>query len=498
MKKLLHVAVIHLLFFAFALSSTFTLAAGVEPSPLNGQWKGQLKVPGGSLDLIITIVPLTGGTYYAALDVPKQKISRMPVEVEFKKDDVLLKIEQAGSRFTGTLSDDKKSIAGTWEQPGLKEQVTFVQAVASVVSAPSFKPALPYKLEEVIVPNKPAKLRLGATLTMPTGNGPFPAVVLISDSGPQDRDASQEEYHMFAILADYLTRHGIAVLRYDDRGVGKSDGHYAIATTADLVTDAQAAMGFLRAHYRVDKKKVGMIGHGEGANIALLAATQLKSPDFVISLAGYGLPGRDVLRRQQVEIMRMIGANSTQVDAALKLHDKMINIIRQTPNNNQARGKVAAMIRLNNADIDPLMARARAAQLTSPWYRYYLDFDPKMKLGEVRCPVLALNGNEDLQVTAGKNLTILQKGLKANGNRNVTVHKVTGVNHSFQPDQSEWPLVNGEQKPNFSPKALALMQTWLDEHARPAPLAIAPTPRSNPKTTLQRPSKPAAVQKTGR
>ncbi|WP_167852149.1 alpha/beta hydrolase family protein [Hymenobacter elongatus] len=489
-----------LIFLVFYLPLTTARAgvAGVEPSPLNGQWKGQLKVPGGSLDLIITIVPLTGGTYYAALDVPKQKISRMPVAVELKKEDVVLKIEQAASRFTGKLNPDGKSMAGTWEQPGLKEPIEFVQATASVVSAPTFKTALPYKLEEVIVPNKAAKLRLGATLTMPTGNGPFPAVVLVSDAGPQDRDASQEEYHMFGILADYLTRHGIAVLRYDDRGVGKSDGHYAIATTADLVTDAQAAMGYLRAHYRIDKKKVGMIGHGEGANIALLAATQLKSPDFVVSLAGYGMPGHEILRRQQVEIMRMIGANSTQVDAALKLHDKMINIIRQTPNNNQARGKVAAMIRLNNADIDPTMARARAAQLTSPWYRYYLDFDPKAKLGEVHCPVLALNGNEDLQVTANKNLSILQKGLKSAGNRKVTAHKVAGVNHSFQPDQAEWPLVNGEQHPNFSPKALEVMQTWLGEHARPAPLAIAPTPRSNPRTSLQKPSRPAAAQKVSR
>ncbi|UOQ54597.1 alpha/beta hydrolase family protein [Hymenobacter cellulosivorans] len=468
-----------------------SVVAGGEPTPLSGQWKGPLKVPGGSLELILTIVPLTGGSYYAALDVPKQRVSRMPVDMTLTNSDVLLKIEQAGSRFTGKLSKDRKSMTGTWEQPGLKQEVKFEQGAAAVVSAPTFKPAQPYKTEQVIITNDKTDLCLGATITTPNGNGPFPAVVLVSDSGPQDRDAAQQEdYRMFAILADYLARHGMAVLRYDDRGVGKSGGRYAAATTADLMTDAETAMNYLRSRPRIDKRNVGMIGHGEGANIALLAAAEAKGPDFVVSLAGYGMPGREVLRRQQVEIMRMIGGNATQVDAALKLHDKMISIIRQTPNSNQARGKLAAMIRMSNVDIDPTMARARAAQLTSPWYRYYLDFDPKVKLPAVKCPVLALNGVEDLQVGATKNLALLSKGLKAGGNRHVKTVKIAGVNHAFQPDESQWPLINGEQQPNFSPKALALMQTWLEENTKPGP--IINTPRSNPKSDVKKVSKPTA------
>ncbi|MCB2378882.1 alpha/beta hydrolase [Hymenobacter sp. BT635] len=489
MKNYLHVVLVAILLLGISLAPATSRAAGGEPTPLSGQWKGPLKVPGGSLELIITIVPLTGGTYYAALDVPKQKVSRMPVDMTLTDNDVLLKIEQAGSRFTGKLSKDRKSMTGTWEQPGLKEDVKLVQDASPVVSAPVFKPAQPYKTEQVIITNEKTDLCLGATITTPNGNGPFPAVVLVSDSGPQDRDAAQQEdYRMFAILADYLARHGMVVLRYDDRGVGKSGGKYAAATTADQMTDAETAMNYLRSRPRIDKKNVGMIGHGEGANIALLAASELKGPDFVVSLAGYGLPGRDILRRQQVEIMRMIGGNATQVDAALKLHDKMINIIRQTPNSNQARGKLAAMIRMNNVDIDPNMARARAAQLTSPWYRYYLDFDPKVKLPAVKCPVLALNGVEDLQVAATKNLAILSKGLKAGGNKRVKTYKLAGVNHAFQPDEAEWPLVNGEQQPTFSPKALALMQTWFDEYAKPSVNRM--TPRSNPKPDVKKVAKP--------
>ncbi|MBG8553335.1 alpha/beta hydrolase family protein [Hymenobacter guriensis] len=460
MKKMLPV---FLLIWGF-LWSVSSAWAGAEPPVLNGQWTGQLKVPGGEMELIVTIVPLSTGGYYAALDVPKQKVSRMPVEAQVKGRDVQLRIDQAGSRFVGKLSEDGKLMAGTWEQPGLKSELILTRTATSAVNA-AFKAAPPYKKEEVIVPNKVAKLRLGATLTMPSGTGPFPAVALVSDMGAQDRDASQEQYRMFAILADYLTRRGFAVLRYDDRGVGQSNGKYLAATTADLVSDAQSALGYLRAHYRVKKTQVGLIGHGEGANIALLAAAQPKGPDFLISLAGYGQPGREVLRQQQVEIMRLIGANTAQVKAALDLEDRMVETIRQTPNNALARAKVGVMLRQNNADIDHTMVSARADQLTSTWHRFYLDFDPAARLGEVKCPVLALNGTDDLQVASGKNLSILSKGLR--NSPEVKTEKLANVNHWFQPPVAEWAMVSGQQQPVFSPKALQLMNDWLVKQTQP-------------------------------
>jgi len=491
MKNRLLAAFLLFLVLCFPLLSWARPAGGAN-SVLGGQWKGQLQVPGGSLGLIITIVPLTNGSFYAALDVPQQKISRMPVEVEMKGNEVALRIEQAGSRFTGKLTPDTGTLNGTWQQPGLTGPLVLTRSNAAVTTAPKFKVAPPYRLDDVIVPNKVAKLRLGATLTMPQGNGPFPAVVLVSDSGPQDRDAEQEEYRMFGQLADYLTRHGIAVLRYDDRGMGKSTGVYSSATTADLVTDAQAAMGYLRAHYRVDKKQVGIIGHGEGANIALLAARLPKGPDYVVSLAGYGLPGREVLRRQQVEIMRLIGANTAQVDAALKMDDQLVEVVRQNPDNALARAKVGVLLRQSNANIDPDMARARAVQLTSPWYRYFLDFDPQSNMTGVKCPVLALNGAADLQVTAGKNLAALHKSLRASGNRKVTVQKLTGVNHLFQSDPTEWPVFEGQPKPAFSPEALKIMHGWIAQQVVVVKPEVTPitVKRVAPATT-----KPTATKK---
>lgn len=472
------------------------VVAGPKPSaadsPLGGQWRGDLKVPGGTWELVITIIPLSNGTLYATIDVPKQKISRMPVKAELKGSEVTMRIEEAASKFAGKLSADGKKISGTWTQPALTGPLVLERTSGSVINAATFKPALPYREEEVVVPNKVAKLRLTGTLSVPQGKGPFPAVVLISDSGPQDRNVVVDNYRMFNILADYLTRRGVAVLRYDDRGVGKSTGSYQQATTADLVSDAQAAMGFLRAHYKIDKTQVGMVGHGEGANVALLAATDKNAPDYVVSLAGYGLSGPEVLKRQQVEIMRLIGANTQQVTSALQLHEQMLSIIRQTPNNEMARAKVAAMLRMSNADIDFTMVQARARQLTSPWYRYFIDFNPQTKLGEVKCPVLALNGAADLLVAANKNLPTLQKGLKSSGNRQVETHKLPGVNHWFQTAATDWPLIDGQVQPTFSPKALALIHGWVAQHSTPA---ATPTPAKTP--ALTRPAPKAAAKPAG-
>lgn len=477
MKK----AIPALVLFFLTIWAAVPALAGETPTPvLNGQWKGPLKVPGGSLELIITLVPLSNGTYYAALDAPQQRISRMPAEAELKGNDITLRIEQAGSSFVGKIKDGGAQLTGTWTQPGLSVPLTLTRAATAPATA-NGKPRLtpPYREEDVVFNNSAAKIRLSGTLTVPAGPGPFPAVVLLSDAGPQDRDVEQQEYRMFGQLADHLTRRGIAVLRFDDRGVGKSQGNYLTATTLDLMGDAQAAMSFLRTRNLVDPRQIGLVGHGEGANVALLAAAQPEPsrPAFVVSLAGYGLTGRAILVRQQMEILRLIGANPAQVKAALDFHERVIDIIRQTPNDNQARGKVAANLRLNNTDLDPQMARARAAQLTSPWSRYFLDFDPSIKLAEVKCPVLALNGNADLQVTPDQNLSILKKGLK---NAPLKAKTLSGVNHWFQPEEKDWPLVNGAQQPTFSPKALDLVREWIfDNTTRPAPIPVT-EPRATP------------------
>ncbi len=460
------------------VQSNFVFAADppTKPAPLSGQWKGPLKLLGGEIAVIITIVPLTNGTYYAALDAPQQRISRMPVEVELHGTDLKLRIEQAGSSFAGKVLDNGARLSGTWSQPGVTAPMVLTRAVAAGPAVAKFKATPPYRETEVSFPNPVSRQRLGGTLLVPAGEGPFAAVVLLSDLGPQHRDVDVSGYRMFGQLADYLCRRGIAVLRFDDRGVGKSGGSFASATTADFVTDAQAALAFLRTRPLVSAHRVGLLGHGEGANVALLAAAAPgRAPAFVVSLAGYGQPGYDVLLRQQGEIMRLIGAEPAQVKAAQDVYQHTVSIIRQTPDNATARTKVAAVLSSTNTGLDAGMARARATQLTSPWSRFFFDFDPQARLDKVPCAVLLLNGTADLQVSARHNMVPLQKALRR-ARRTVAAYKLPGVNHLFQPLPTQWPMVNGVQQPTFSPDGLKLIHSWVALETRlpgaPLPLTV--------------------------
>ncbi|WP_035558863.1 alpha/beta hydrolase family protein [Hymenobacter sp. IS2118] len=457
-------------------------AAAKLTGPLNGQWKGPLKLLGGQITVVITIVPLTNGTYYAALDAPQQRISRMPVEVELKGNDITLRIEQAGSSFVGKVLEGGDKLSGTWTQPGVKAPMLLERAatVQSKAAAP-FRPAPPYRVTQVSFQNPSSKQHLGGTLTVPAGEGPFPAVALVSDLGPQSREVEVSGYHMFGQLADYLTRHGIAVLRFDDRGVGQSSGTYASATTADFVTDAAAAVAFLRKRPLISAQRVGLLGHGEGGNVALLAAMAgRQAPSFVVSLAGYGQPGFDVLLRQQGEIMRLIGSDAAEVKAAQDAYQRLVAIVRENPNNELARAKVATVLNSSNTGITVAMANARAVQLTSPWSRYFFDFNPISQLNKVECPVLLLNGTSDLQVPAKRNMAPLRRGLNK-----VTAYRIDGVNHLFQPAPAQWPLVNGVQQPTFSPEALKKISEWVAIKTQPAPARslLKPSPAAPAKSS---------------
>ena len=455
------------------------------PVPLSGQWKGPLKLLGGEISIIITIVPLTDGTFYAALDAPQQRISRMPVEVELKDDNLTLRIEQAGSSFVGKVLDGGATLQGTWKQPGVTAPMVLTRVVASTQAVTRFKATPPYRESEVSFVNPTTKSHLSGTLTVPAGEGPFAGVVLLTDSGPQTRDVEVNGYRMFGQLADYLTRHGIAVLRFDDRGAGKSTGNYATATTAGFVTDAQAALTFLRSRPLVSAHRVGLLGHGEGANVALLTAAEPgRAPAFVVSLAGYGQPGDEVLRRQQGEIMRLIGADPSQVKAAQDVYQRTVDVIRQTPDNPTARTKVASLLTGANMGVDASMARARAVQLTSPWSRYFFDFNPQAQLAKVQCAVLLLNGTADLQVSARRNMTPLYKALRR-AKRTAVSHRLDGINHLFQPAPARWPMINGVQQAVFSPDGLKLIQTWVAQETRlpggPLPVTVKRPPSSTRK-----------------
>ena len=434
-----------------------------EAPPLDGLWKGQLKVPGGQLEVIFRLRKLTGGEYFSTLDVPLQKVSRMNVKAEVKGDTVRLFAEEAATRFVGRVSADGKQIAGTWQSPGFKTPLVLNFSPLQDMSAKNVRLTPPYREEEATFSNLTVNARLSGTLTIPAGPGPFPAVVLLSDSGPHDRDGQVGDFATLGQLADYLTRRGVAVLRFDDRGVGKSSGP-AATTTADLVSDAQAGLNYLRTRPEIDLSHLGLVGHGEGGNVALLTAAQPLPPAFVVALAAYGLPGRDIVVQQQATTLRTLGTEVPQIEAATKRQQAMLEIIRQTTDNAQAQAIVANMLKQNNAAIDNATAQSSAAEMTSARYRYFLAFNPIEKLSAVSCPVLLLNGTADLTINADANLNALKAGLSKN--KGLVVKKLVGVNHLFQPDPTKWPIVNGQSQPNFSPEAQETIREWIVAQAK--------------------------------
>jgi pimeloyl-ACP methyl ester carboxylesterase len=428
-------------------------------TPLDGLWKGPLKLPGGELDVIFRLVKLSSGEYFATLDVPKQRVSHLSVTVTTVADTVVFASAEANCRFTGHLLPDGTQLQGIWQQPGLRVPLTLTHtALPTAVAATKARLTPPYREESVTFANTAASLKLAGTLTVPAGPGPFPAVVLLSDVGAQDRNGTVNEFGPQGWLADYLTRRGIAVLRFDDRGAGQSTGE-AEATMADLVTDAQAALGFLRTRSELIPTSLGLIGHGEGGNVALLAAASPQPPAFVVGLAPYGLPGRDIAMQQQEATLRSLQTSSSQMAIALKRQQMTFDAIRQTIVRSQARAIIINILKQDNPLLSEAAAEARASELTTVPYRYFLSFDPAETLAQVTCPVLLLYGAADPLLNPDSNQEALVKGLK--NNKAVTARKLPGVNHLFQPERDQWPIVGGQAQPNFSPAAEEAIRAWI-------------------------------------
>lgn len=436
-------------------------APAVGPLPLGGLWQGKLAVLGGRLDLTISIVPLASGRFFAALDVPAQRVARMMTEMTVRDDSVLFVMPGAGSSYAARYVATKRQLEGVWMQSGVKSPLELNYApMPTLGSGTATRLAPPYHEEEVTFSNPVSRLNLGGTFTVPPGKGSFPAVVLVSDIGTQDRDGTVGNFHLLGILADYLTRRGIAVLRYDDRGAGKSGGNSSLATTAMLVSDVQAGMNFLRSRIEVNIGRIGVIGHGEGADVALLAAGQPLPPAFVVSMAGYGLTGEQTLLQQQVARLKAEKLDPVTVQAAYERQKTMYEIIRQsTPS--QALSIVSNMMRQDQPDLTSEAAQKVAAEQLTPWRRYFLSFDPVAELDQVKCPVLLLSGTDDAEAPAELHLDALEKELRSI-NHGTVVRRLPGVNHLFQPPKTEWVLMNGEMQPILAPVAADVIREFIE------------------------------------
>jgi hypothetical protein len=437
-------------------------------------WEGALELPNSlKLRIVFRIRTEPDDTLRAVMDSPDQGASDIKVDTVEKRDRQLkFTVDLVQGAYTGKLNEAGTEAVGEWKQAGAALPLTLKKvAKPTELKRPQEpKTPFPYEVQEVRYDNPAAKISLAGTLTTPKGTGPFPAALLITGSGPQDRDESLLGHKPFLVLADALTRQGIAVLRVDDRGVNGSTGKFSEATSEDFASDVEAGVAFLKSRPGIDPRAIGLIGHSEGGIIAPLVATRSDDVAWIVLMAGTGLPGAEILEMQSALIMKAGGASERDIQIQREAVRKLTGIVRDQPDNDKAREAIKAEIRelLESLPEDRRKTigegkglDAQADQLTSPWFRYFLTFDPRPTLRQVRCPVLAIIGEKDLQVPCRENLAEIETALKAGGNSRVTVRELPGLNHLFQACATGSPSEYGTIEETINPVALQLIGDWI-------------------------------------
>jgi pimeloyl-ACP methyl ester carboxylesterase len=458
---------------ALAVSQT----AAAQESPFAGRWGGALEVQSIRLRLTLAVAD-SGGALQARFTSVDQNGSVFPATIAIRADSAFFEMPMIGARYRAALVG-RDTLRGEWLQGASALPLVMVRGADAgmVVRRPQLpKPPFPYREEQVTVQSVPG-VRLAGTLTLPQGDGPHPAVVLVSGSGPQDRDETLLGHKPFLVLADYLTRRGIAVLRLDDRGVGASTGSFAAATSDDFARDAAAAVQWLRARPDVADDRVGIIGHSEGGVIAPLVASRTPEVAFIVMLAGPGTNPGELLMEQGALISRAGGASEPEIERTIALQRELFSAITTEADSTVLHGRLREIASRYQASLTPeertrpdasdATMAASISQLISPWFRWFLRYDPLPALRSTRVPVLALNGALDLQVPADANLAGIRQALAAGGNRDVTAEKLPGLNHLFQTARTGAPSEYAEIEETFAPAALQRIGDWIVQHVGP-------------------------------
>lgn len=442
----------------------------LQAQEITGQWNGVLKVQGVQLRLVFNVSESDSGLT-STMDSPDQGANGIPVtKTTFENQTITLAIPAAGIEYTGDLKDSE--IVGTFKQAGQEFPMNLSREVAekTVAKRPQEpKQPFPYYSEKVTFSNAEANVSLSGTLTLPTKEGIFPVVVLISGSGPQDRNGELMNHKPFLVIADFLTKNGMGVLRYDDRGVGQSTGEFKKSTSTDFAADVESAVAYLKQREDIDNDNIGLIGHSEGGLIAPMVASKSKDVAFIVLLAGTGIPGDQILLLQQKLIGRAVGISEEQLKKNEVVNKKVFGLVNKAKNQEQLRADLTMLIKKTLKEssekiegmTDEEYTKLQVDLITDPWMRYFIKYDPAPKLEEVKCPVLAINGEKDLQVPPKENLEAIEKALLKGGNEKVTIKQLPNLNHLFQECETGSPDEYEEIEQTFSPKALEEILVWM-------------------------------------
>ncbi|MDB5097804.1 MAG: alpha/beta hydrolase [Cyanobacteria bacterium RYN_339] len=440
------------------------LIAIAAAAAVMGTYQGEIQAGSFTLHLVLTVT--AGGE--GKLRVPEQGNVELPIaQVTQDGSKIAFAIPSIGARYTGELKGD--TINGTWEQGGKSMPVAFKRTETPLALRRPQEPQPPFPYDEEQVRYRGPAGLLAGTFSHPHGKGPFPAILLITGSGPQNRDEEIFGHKPFKLLADVLTRRGVAVLRVDDRGVGASEGDPRVATSADFAEDARAGVAYLRARAEVDPNRVGLLGHSEGGVIApMLCATDPRIA-FEVLLAGPGVNGGDLIARQARDLMARSGMPAAQLAGNAKAQDEVIKLVRTIKDPEALKEQIKAVLRPlaredghGHALLTPAEVDQQAEAAASPWFRYFVNYDPASTLARVKAPTLALNGDLDLQVPADQNLKAIAKANPA-----ITTRVLPHLNHLFQTAKTGLPAEYATIEETMAPVALDAIAAWVVLQAKP-------------------------------
>jgi dienelactone hydrolase len=440
--------------------------------PIVGVWSGAIDAMGKLLGISITF-RTKGGDLKATIDIPEQNATGITLN-NVKFDSSKLHCELPAGRgvaiFDGTMLGD--SIKGMFTQAGITGSFYLARG-GLTKKAEEVEEIVPYKKEEVIFYDD--SIKFAGTLTLPPTKGPHPAVVMITGSGPQNRDEELFGFKPFKIIADHFTRNGITVLRYDDRGVGGSGGNTLQSTTADFAKDALAAIHFLQSRSDINPKQIGLCGHSEGGIVAPLAASQSTDVVFIICIAGTGVDGRTLLLAQEEAIMHADSASEEKIQKALKSSKLIYELMVSGKDLDEVRKEFRASVVdqlnsmtevqrkaiTNQEEFIKIGVEARIASLQSPWFKFFLTYDPALALKKVKCPVLALFGELDTQVPAELNKKAMESPLKKAGNKDYTFKVIPRADHLFLLAKTGSPSEYASLKKEFVSGFLDTISDWI-------------------------------------
>ncbi len=485
MKKCVFVAVAAFVLNVSAASVNAQTAppAAVEQVKSVQRWRGEVEIPGSKLEFSIALSG-SGETAIGTMSIPTQGVKDAPLrdcKVEGKSLKFTLGLPQmpepSWAHFEATIGDDESKAEGFLHQGGAKLPLHMTKLAAGE-SAEKAKPQdptkpYPYSEREVQYTNAADGTVLGGTFTIPEaakfGHGPFTTVLLITGSGAQNRDEELMGHRPFLVIADHLTRAGIAVLRVDDRGVGKStSGKAGKETTLDFATDAKAGVEFLKLQKEVDATRIGLVGHSEGGLIAPIVAAESSDVSFIVMLAGTGVNGHEILVEQMAAMMRAGGAAEASIAPIQKAQSEALSaaVAGKSAELEAALSELVVLqygLGGQTPDAEQLATTVKGAKagLEQPWMKTFLTLDPRESLRKVKCPVLILNGGMDAQVVASQNIPEITKALLTGGNQDFTVRVFPQLNHLFQTCKTggvgEYAMI----EETFAPVALHSMTNWI-------------------------------------